>query len=670
MSNYILKYPLDLRGTSATNRVVDEVHTVSEEGARLIIPNYGPFYTKNLVVKNYATGETLVPREQWKAAQLYQEAVQRTGEEVCAVIIITDPAITSSQFSITYQVVGGKFSRAVPVIQDLIEDLEIDEREVMWGDILAAPEAFPPVSHLHDAGDLYGFEYLTAALEQIHQAILIGDAEEHNVIIGYIEAREAESIARDEAITDNLNGHIGDKSNPHDVTKTQVGLGNVDNFPTANQTEAEQGTVSNRFMTPLRTSQAIQQQVGTSFSNHANNVSNPHNVTKTQVGLGSVDNYPTSTQGEAEAGAANNRFMTPLRTKQAIDEQVREPFVAHAGDTSNPHQVTKSQVGLGSVANYGVATVSEAQVGSVNDKYVTPLRVKQAIDSQLRPEVSSHVNNTSNPHNVTKAQVGLGNVANYPMAHPTTDVGANASRSDLMTSPQYVRELISITAEDALDQHADNTNNPHQVTKTQVGLGCVPNWGTLSSSSSWTSLAGSFTDRFLNPSQIKDLTEYWAPRSTTQSDVGLSNVSNYSVASQSDAEAGTSNSRYMTPLRTKQAIEQFGGGGVSNDNIWSATVSPTYVTSKTCYLELKRIDIGPFRLVQMVLDGYIHNDSQWPVIPSWYRPDRKVGFVIPQENTADGSQCNIVVDDDGSISSHDNFSGILYQGTGMWMVAL
>jgi len=40
----------------------------------------------------------------------------------------------------------------------------------------------------------------------------------------------------------------------------------------------------------------------------------------------------------------------------------------------------------------------------------------------------------------------------------------------------------------------------------------------------------------------------------TKSDIGLGNVGNYSIATQSEAESGTANNRYMTPLRTKQAI--------------------------------------------------------------------------------------------------------------------
>lgn len=43
--------------------------------------------------------------------------------------------------------------------------------------------------------------------------------------------------------------------------------------------------------------------------------------------------------------------------------------------------VTKTNVGLGSVQNYGIATQAEAQAGTSNIKYMTPLRVKEAIIS-------------------------------------------------------------------------------------------------------------------------------------------------------------------------------------------------------------------------------------------------------------------------------------------------
>src|SRR5690606_26090200 len=103
--------------------------------------------------------------------------------------------------------------------------------------------------------------------------------------------------------------HVSDKANPHNVTKAQVGLAVVENFGVATQTEATAGVVNNKYMTPLRVKEAVTQQVGTTVNTHVTNLSNPHQVTKAQVGLGNVDNFATATQAEAVEGAASDKFM-------------------------------------------------------------------------------------------------------------------------------------------------------------------------------------------------------------------------------------------------------------------------------------------------------------------------------------------------------------------------
>lgn len=145
--------------------------------------------------------------------------------------------------------------------------------------------------------------------------------------------------------------HANRTDNPHGVTKEQVGLGNVDNVKQATKAE---------------------------FDAHVSNKDNPHGVTKSQVGLGNVQNYGIATEAEAKAGTVNNKYMTPQRTKQAIDE--------HANRTDNPHGVTKEQVGLGNVQNFGIATQAEAEAGTSNSKYMTPQRTRQAINKVLGDE--------------------------------------------------------------------------------------------------------------------------------------------------------------------------------------------------------------------------------------------------------------------------------------------
>jgi hypothetical protein len=68
----------------------------------------------------------------------------------------------------------------------------------------------------------------------------------------------------------------------------------------------------------------------------------------------------------------------------------------------------------------------------------------------------------------------------------------------------------------------------------------------------------SVNDEFLvgGKTYVFDGVKWVASTTLTKSDVGLGNVQNYSVADQAEAEAGSVNNKYMTPLRTAQAIAE------------------------------------------------------------------------------------------------------------------
>ena len=89
--------------------------------------------------------------------------------------------------------------------------------------------------------------------------------------------------AADTTITNNLNAHIGNKSNPHNVTKAQVGLGNVQNLAPADM------PVSNAQATAIADAKAAGTKAQTDLSTHANRRDNPHNVTRAQLGLATTD---------------------------------------------------------------------------------------------------------------------------------------------------------------------------------------------------------------------------------------------------------------------------------------------------------------------------------------------------------------------------------------------
>ncbi len=55
----------------------------------------------------------------------------------------------------------------------------------------------------------------------------------------------------------------------------------------------------------------------------------------------------------------------------------------HIGDTSNPHKVTAAQVGLGNIQNFGLATEDEAKQAISNAKYMTPSLTQAVLSANI-----------------------------------------------------------------------------------------------------------------------------------------------------------------------------------------------------------------------------------------------------------------------------------------------
>ena len=252
-------------------------------------------------------------------------------------------------------------------------------------------------------------------------------------------------------ITDNLTKHIEDYNNPHKVTKDQVGLGNVDNTSDKDKPLSDAAKEAINEVKTLITSS------GTDLSNHIKDYTNPHRVTAEQVGLGNVNN---TSDLDKPISNATQKELDKLDAKiDKINTDQRTDLSAHLRDFSNPHKVTKEQIGLGNVDNTADLDkpISTATQKAIDD-------AKAANNTAL----DNHANRTDNPHKVTKDQVGLGNVDN------TADINKPVS-----VAQQNALDTLSNSLNTAINNHVGNTNNPHQVTKEQVGLGKVDNTSDL-----------------------------------------------------------------------------------------------------------------------------------------------------------------------------------------------
>ena len=323
-------------------------------------------------------------------------------------------------------------------------------------------------------------------------------------------------------------------------------------------------------------------------------------VTKANVALGSVLNYGLSTQLEAEVGTSNAKYMTPLRTKQAIDKQVADKnyvtqdelgdagfgdMVKSIYDTNNNGIVDNAEKLGGQLPSYYQQALGYTPVNKSGDTMTGQLRVESTtfpvID--IARNTSSTGGNlyggarlqrkTTNPTN----GVGIGFYfqapnSNKAMTHAGMFGGAlgtiqaGSEKGEIVISPSYagqdpytrrdliVRAISTSKAEAELngklktDQTLASDTNDTVATKKYVDNGLD---NKVNNSRVLTDVPANakFTDTiYTHPAGTN-------PHGTTKSDVGLSSVLNYGIATQAEAETGTSNAKYMTPLRVKQAID-------------------------------------------------------------------------------------------------------------------
>lgn len=451
-TNTAVSYPFDPEGNAATNLIIGELAVLELPNYMdffFIIPKAAPFYANSLEIVKIDEARPLVRGQDYVPSYRFNDASYQCASDIYGAITILKKSMTGG-VRLKYQTLGGPWTIDEAKILELLSNALVDPRITTWEQVVEMPERFPPINHDWDVVDMTG-------MTQVVEAV-------YDIVAAIQDSAGAE-----------LPNHLADFNNPHRVTKDQVQLGNVQNFGIATVPEATGGTVANKYMTPERTRQAIDARLSATLDVHTARQDNPHGTNAAQVGLGLVQNYGIATTPEAQAGTATNKYMTPVLVKSAIDSQVMSVLTPHVQALNNPHQTNKAQVQLGNVENYGIATVAEARAGTATDKYMTPSLVREAIAVQGLAGLDAHIQRQDNPHNVTNVQVGLGSVQNFGLA--TDNEAKSGTATNKYMTPYLVRLAVEALGGAEFNSHINDTSNPHQTSKIQVGLSLVENYG-------------------------------------------------------------------------------------------------------------------------------------------------------------------------------------------------
>ena len=247
------------------------------------------------------------------------------------------------------------------------------------------------------------------------------------------------------------------------ITTSKVNVTDIVNNLTTNSTNkplsAAQGVAIKALIDALQT-EVNSKAAASSLTSHTGNTSNPHGVTKAQVGLGNVPNVATNDQTPTYTVATSAAALTSGEKLSVAFGKIAKAisdFIAHVANTSNPHSVTKSQVGLSNVPNVTTNNQTPTYTEATSLTKLTSGEVLSTAFGKISKAITdliAHIGNSSNPHGVTKAQVGLGSVENkssatirgeLTKANVTTALGYTPPETDTKyTHPSYTAKSAGL----------------------------------------------------------------------------------------------------------------------------------------------------------------------------------------------------------------------------------
>ena len=214
-------YPFDTTGQAASNLIQNELHTVTEVNAatyRILIPEFAPFYLDNQVVEYVNTGGAVTPLVEgvdFYNVLPYVAASRSVGKPVYGGISLINNYVNGTVRLSAYQTLGGSWVADKNYVYEQLLLSQYNQRTTWWDMLTNVQDLFPPTPHNTNASDIQGHLDVIAKLEEIRQAILNPPTTQFG----------------------SFSAHLIADGNVHGLTKEDLGLQNVPNYPQATDQE-------------------------------------------------------------------------------------------------------------------------------------------------------------------------------------------------------------------------------------------------------------------------------------------------------------------------------------------------------------------------------------------------------------------------------------------------
>lgn len=341
---------------------------------------------------------------------------------------------------------------------------------------------------------------------------------------GIVTAKQFDDykLVTDETLN-TLNEHTKNTENPHKVTAQQVGLGNVPNVTTDNQTPT---FTQSSTLSEINSGEKLSTLFGkikkaiVDLISHLANTSNPHSVTKSQVGLGNVDDTsdadkPISTatrkalDGKApkthassseDYGIGDREVYGHLKLFNGINStaDTRSGFAATPNAVKTAYE--KAVEGVNAAEKAQETANSKLDKGFISNGYTGIDEVTarlNGIEEGAEVNKVTSVQGRTGDVTVTKADIDLGNVPNVTTNNQTPTFTAASSRTNINSGEtlatifgkikKWFSDLKTIAFTGSytdLSNKPTSMQNPNSLTLTMNGSATSYN-GSATASKSW-----------------------------------------------------------------------------------------------------------------------------------------------------------------------------------------
>ena len=341
---------------------------------------------------------------------------------------------------------------------------------------------------------------------------------------GIVTAKQFDDykLVTDETLN-TLNEHTKNTENPHKVTAQQVGLGNVPNVTTDNQTPT---FTQSSTLSEINSGEKLSTLFGkikkaiVDLISHLANTSNPHSVTKSQVGLGNVDDTsdadkPISTatrkalDGKApkthassseDYGIGDREVYGHLKLFNGINStaDTRSGFAATPNAVKTAYE--KAVEGVNAAEKAQETANSKLDKGFISNGYTGIDEVTarlNGIEEGAEVNKVTSVQGRTGDVTVTKADIDLGNVPNVATNDQTPTYTAASSRTNINSGEtlatifgkikKWFSDLKTVAFTGSytdLSNKPTSMQNPYYLTLTMNSSGTTYNGG-ASASFAW-----------------------------------------------------------------------------------------------------------------------------------------------------------------------------------------